>query len=702
MTSDSENQKPNRLLNEKSPYLLQHAYNPVDWYAWNDEAFERAKKENKPIFLSIGYSTCHWCHVMAHESFEDEEVAQLMNDTFVNIKVDREERPDIDKTYMQVAQMMTGRGGWPLTIIMTPDKKPFYAGTYIPKRMRYNSPGMIELIPRIDELWKTDQENISDVTSRVLEALSSTKGSSERRELGIDDIENAFASYSQRFDDQKGGFGKAPKFPSPHNILLSLRYWKRTGDEWALHMVEKTLTEMRIGGIFDQVGFGFHRYSTDEKWLLPHFEKMLYDQAMLIMAYSETYLTTKKKEYADVVGETIEYLKRDLLSEEGGFYSAEDADSEGEEGKFYFWSLDEVNSLLTPKQAELFIKVYNIKADGNFRDEASGEKTINNIPHAMQPLSKIAEILNIDVDELESSLDSSRSILLRKRAERTRPHLDDKILADWNGLIIAALAKASRALQNPEYLELAENAIAFILAKMRDKDGNLLHRYREGEAAILGFLDDYAFLTWGLIELYHATFKTQYLETAMEFTETLLGKFWDRNNDGFFFTSEESEELLQRQMDAYDGAIPSGNSIAMYNLIRLGRMIGKPEYEEKSARIGARFSEIISRSMGGFSMLLSALDYAIGPTHEVVIAGDPEKEDTKRMIAVLDEYYLPNVTTLLRGTEEQKIRLSEIAAYTKYHESIKGKATAYVCVEQNCRLPTTVVQKILELLDITT
>lgn len=700
MSVERKNQTSNRLIHEKSPYLLQHAYNPVDWYAWNDEAFEKARKENKPIFLSIGYSTCHWCHVMEHESFEDDEVAKLMNATFVNIKVDREERPDIDKTYMQVAQMMTGRGGWPLTIIMTPEKKPFYADTYIPKMMRYNRPGMIDLIPRIDELWKTDQDNITDVTKKIMEALDSAKTTVRMRQLDLDDIENAFASLTQRFDQKKGGFSRAPKFPSPHNMLFLLRYWKRTGDKRALHMVEKTLKEMRIGGVYDQIGFGFHRYSTDQNWLLPHFEKMLYDQAMMLMAYTEAYLATKDQFYATVVDEIITYLKRNLMSSDGVFYSAEDADSEGVEGKFYVWTYDEVKDILAEDEFSIFIKAFNIKEGGNFHDEASREKTGNNIPFHTNTIDKLVDELGKDEQTLTAIIDDARCKLLEVRSKRIRPHLDDKILTDWNGMIIAALGKASRAFNNDEYLELAERAMKFLGDTMKTNDGKVLHRYRAGEAIIHGFLDDYAFLSWGLLELYFATYKTDYLVEASEYMQILLEHFWDKENGGFFFTDVEAEDLLTRQIDAYDGAIPSGNSVAMYNLIRLGRMLGNPDLEEKASEIGSRFSGLIESSMGGFSMLLSALDFAIGPTHEVVIAGTPEKQDTADMISLMNKQFLPSTTVMLRGTDDQKRVLSDVASYTRFHEDVQGKATAYVCVEQNCKLPTNDNSRLAELLGI--
>ncbi|MFW9920005.1 MAG: thioredoxin domain-containing protein [Candidatus Thorarchaeota archaeon] len=687
------------MSEEKSPYLLQHAHNPVDWYPWTEEAFEKARAEDKPIFLSVGYSTCHWCHVMAHESFEDEEVAQLMNNAFVNIKVDREERPDIDMIYMQVAQMMTGRGGWPLTIIMTPDKKPFYADTYIPKTARYNKPGLLELIPRIKTLWKTDRSNINDVTKRVLDTLKE-KTVADKHDLSDSTLDLAFKGFEERFDELRGGFGSAPKFPSPHNLLFLMRYWKRTGNKKALQIVEKTLYEMRKGGIYDQVGFGFHRYSTDANWLLPHFEKMLYDQAMHLMAYTEAYQITKKDEYRIVAEEIVTYLRRDLLSSEGGFFSAEDADSEGEEGKFYVWTLDEIKNHLDEREATVFIEMYNIMEEGNFFDEATGHRTGQNIPYITETLHEYAKGMKIDETELQKIIESARQKLIAVRSTRIRPHLDDKVLTDWNALIIVALAKAARVFDNVEYLNLAENALTFINSTLHDAQGILLHRYRDGEATISAFLDDYAFLIWALIELYQTTFKVQYIQQAMQYLDVLISEFWDPMQGGLYFTGIHSEKILSRQIEGYDGAIPSGNSVAMYNLIRMGRMLGAIEYEDKAMKIAEHFSSILSTAGTGFSMMLIALEFSLGPTHEIVIAGDAEASETIDMISLLSKEFLPRATVLLRGTENQRAMLSKLAPYTKYHESIKKKPTAFVCIEKNCKLPTTEIGQVRELLNI--
>lgn len=699
--TDTDNSKKNRLSYEKSPYLLQHADNPVDWYPWSDEAFEKAKQENKPVFLSVGYSTCHWCHVMAHESFEDDEVASMMNEAFVNIKVDREERPDIDGVYMEVAQMITGRGGWPLTIIMTPEKQPFFAGTYIPKEGRYGTRGMKELIPRITEIWEGDRSNIDETVGKIKEALSGSKSPGGMSDLTLDTVDLAFSQLSQRFDEKRGGFGTAPKFPSPHNLLLILRYWKRTGDDWALFIVEKTLQAMRNGGIFDHIGFGFHRYSTDAEWLLPHFEKMLYDQASLMMAYTEVYQITRKQEYADIIREIFEYVTRDLTSPEGAFYSAEDADSEGEEGKFYTWKLSEIKDVIKDEaKASIFMQVFNIHEEGNFEDEATREKTGLNIPHLSEKV-EIDTDLKMSREELKILLDSIKTNLFIRREGRVRPGLDDKILTDWNGFMIAAISKAGAVLGDEKFVETSEKALKFIVDTMVDEKRQLFHRYKDGEVIIQAFLDDYSYLVWALLETYEATFKPEYLELARDLTSDMLEHFWDDEDGGLFFTGTYSEELLVRKKDAYDGAMPSGNSIAALNLIRLARFLGETSFEEKAAETIRSFSGIIPRAYSGFSMMLNAVEFAHGESYEIVIAGDPDEEDTQEMITAILNQYIPNRVILLKGTEHQSKEISRLAPFAKFHDRVGGKATAHVCIDYNCKLPTNDTQQLLKLIGVT-
>ena len=546
--------------------------NPVDWYAWGPEAFEKARKENKPIFLSIGYSTCHWCHVMAHESFEDPEVARLMNEVFVCIKVDREERQDIDNIYMRVCQMMTGSGGWPLTILMTPDKKPFFAGTYIPRESHHGRLGMLDLIPRIKEVWDTQHDEILKSADQITERLNMIAQDSTGDGLDKSTLKTAYEQLNGRFSEQNGGFGNAPKFPSPQNLLFLLRYWQSTKDEKALRMVVKTLQSMQNGGIYDHIGFGFHRYSTDSHWLVPHFEKMLYDQAMLAMAYIEAYQATGNKEFEETAKEIFTYVLRDMTDQKGGFYSAEDADSEGVEGKFYVWTEDEIRQVLKGEEADLIINVYNIDKTGNFRDEASGENTGTNILHLEKTLTEVAFKNKESLDGLKERVEAARQKLFDVRDKRVHPHKDDKILADWNGLMIAALAKGAQVFDEPKYAEVAKRAADFILTDMRRADGRILHRYREGHAAIQANADDYAFLIWGLLELYETIFDVHYLRTALDLNSEMIKYFWDEQDGGFYFTADDAEELIVRQKEIYDGAIPSGNSVAVLNLFRLARI----------------------------------------------------------------------------------------------------------------------------------
>jgi len=677
--------KYNKLITEKSPYLLQHAKNPVNWYPWGDEAFDKAKSEDKPIFLSIGYSTCHWCHVMAHESFEDSYVGKLMNETFVSIKVDREERPDIDKIYMAVCQLMTGSGGWPLTIVMTPDKKPFFAGTYFPKESRFGRIGIIDLIKRIDNLWKTERKQLLDSSEKIIFALQDVNTESPGNSLTKSVLNNTYSQLSARFDKKNGGFGTSPKFPTPHNLLFLLRYWKRTGDENALAMVEKTLKQMRMGGIYDHIGFGFHRYSTDSDWLVPHFEKMLYDQSLLTLAYLETHQATNKKEYANTAEEIMTYVLRDMTSPEGAFYSAEDADSEGEEGKFYVWSKKEIEEILAEK-AERFSKLYNVSVDGNFLDEATRTKTRKNILH-----------LNLgSPNAINFDLESSRKQIFETREKRIRPHKDDKILTDWNGLMIAAFAKAGYILKEPKYIESAKKAVNFVFNEMKNSDGRLLHRYREGGADILAFLDDYAFLIWGLINLYEATFDTLYLKKAVELTEEQLELFWDNSIGAFFFTAKDAESLLTRQKDTYDGAIPSGNSVAMLNLLRLAQLTGNDNYEKKADYLGRVFAENVRANPVAYSLMMVAVDYAVGPTYSLVIAGDTGNEDTNHMLDEIRKQFLPNKSLIFRPTEQLNPEIDKFSNFVQFFDKYEGKATAFVCINKTCKAPTNDINKALE------
>jgi hypothetical protein len=697
---DAGNKKtPNRLISEKSPYLLQHAYNPVNWYPWGPEAFEAAQKENKPVFLSIGYSACHWCHVMEKESFEDNKVAGLLNEVFIPVKVDREERPDIDTVYMKVCQLMTGSGGWPLTIIMTPEKKPFFAGTYLPKESRSGRIGMIDLVPRVKKMWMNQPGDINRLSDEITAALKQEETGLPGSALDESVLHSAYEELCRRFDEQHGGFGAAPKFPTPHNLLFLLRYWKRKKDPKALRMVEQTLRAMRQGGIYDHVGFGFHRYSTDAIWLVPHFEKMIYDQAMLTMAYADAYLATKKEEYRQTACEICDYVLRDMTGPEGGFYSAEDADSEGVEGKFYVWSYDEIYDILGPSEASLVIKVYNIAKDGNFIDQAMNERPGTNILHLDQSLEQTAAVLNVAMQDLHDRLNASLKKLFASREKRIHPRRDDKILTDWNGLMIMALAKAAQAFHEPAYADAAERAATFILKHMYTPDGGLLHRYRDGDASLPAHVDDYGFFISALIELYETVFDIRYLETALELNRDFIRHFWDSDRGGFYFTADDSEEILVRQKEIYDAAVPSGNSLAMLNLLRLGRMTGDPDLEEKAVKTGCAFANTVSEYPAAYTQLMVAVDFATGPPCEVVIAGDSRGEDTKTMLQTLMSEFLPNKVVLLRHAEQQSPEIDRISGFTESYGSPDGKARAYICRDRKCQLPTSDIAKMLEMLN---
>jgi uncharacterized protein YyaL (SSP411 family) len=675
----------NRLKNEKSPYLLQHAENPVDWYSWGKEAFEKAHDENKPIFLSIGYSTCHWCHVMAHESFEDDELADLMNDVFVSIKVDREERPDIDKIYMTICQMMTGSGGWPLTIIMTPDKKPFFAGTYFPKETRFGRIGLIDLIKRIKQMWDNNREELINSADQITLTLQNIDQESPGDKFNTSMLKKTFKQLSTQFDKVNGGFGNRPKFPTPHNLIFLLRYWKRTGDKNALEMVEQTLQAMRKGGIYDHIGFGFHRYSTDSVWLVPHFEKMIYDQALIAIAYIEAYQATKKEEYKKTAQEIFTYVLRDMTSPEGGFYSAEDADSEGEEGKFYVWSMANLEKILSEEDLELISKVYNVERSGNYLEEATGKKTGHNILHLKS---------NPDI-KYQKRIQEICKILFKNREERIHPQKDDKILTDWNGLMVAALAKGARALQDEFYLQAAKKAVIFIISNIRDSNNKLLHRFKDGVSEIQGYLTDYAFFIWGLIELYEATFDIYYLKTALELHDIQIKDFWDEEIGGFYFTSNNGEKLLTRQKEIYDGTIPSGNSIAMLNLLRLSYLTGNSELERKADILNRVFSEKIRANPLAYTQFLVAIDFVVGPSYSIVIGGNTDAKDTKKLINAVYNEYLPNKVMIQRKTEQKSPEIDKFSNFVQFFDNLEGKATAYVCINKTCKPPTHEIDKML-------
>jgi uncharacterized protein YyaL (SSP411 family) len=683
---------PNRLAFEKSPYLQQHADNPVDWYPWGDEAFAEARRADKAVFLSIGYATCHWCHVMAHESFENEAVAAALNQDFVSIKVDREERPELDQIYMTVCQAMTGSGGWPLNLFMTPDGKPFFAGTYFPREQRMGMPGFVELVAQIARLWKTDRGRLFKIGEDITHALQpSADTAAHRQPLDVNVLKKAFDQLNRSFDPRWGGFGKAPKFPTPHHLTFLLRWYRRTGNASALDMVERTLVEMRKGGIFDQVGYGFSRYSVDERWLVPHFEKMLYDQALLAMAYLEACQATGKEIYGVAAREIFAYLLRDMTDPDGGFYSAEDADSEGREGWFYLWTPDEVRAVLGPELADLFCRFYDISPAGNFEHGKS-------IAHISTPMQSFADQRGLQLDELQRLLEDARSRLHAAREQRIHPLKDDKILTSWNGLMIAALARGYQVLGDANYAAAAEKAADFLLRSLRDPSGRLLRRYRDGHMAYRGFLDDYAFLVWGLLDLYEAVFDLRYLEEALRLNKEMLDLFWDERQGGCFFTPHDGEQLIVRDKEIYDGAVPSGNSVAVLNLLRLSRMTGDVFLEQKAEQALQAFSGLVGDYPMAYTQFLNAVDFALGPTQEIVIAGDPASAVTKAMQTAVQRAFRPNRVLLFKPVGSAGDRLAAACAYTQSLLPVDQQPTAYICENYACHRPITDVEQLRQTL----
>ena len=679
--------KMNHLANELSPYLLQHANNPVDWFPWGEEAFNKAKELDRPIFLSIGYSTCHWCHVMEHESFEDDSVAKLLNDNFVSIKVDREELPEIDHLYMSVCQAMTGSGGWPLNIVMTPQKEPFFAGTYFPKDRRGGRSGMLQILPMISEAWATKRDDIMISVNQVKNYLDKVNSKPAGDNLTEELVTSAYDQFRNGFDEEYGGFFRAPKFPSPHNLIFLMRYHYSYNNQFALDMVIKTLKQMRLGGIYDQIGFGFHRYSTDKHWLVPHFEKMLYDQAMIAMAYMEAFHITGDTVFENTTKEIFNYVLRDLTSQDGGFFSAEDADSEGEEGKFYTWTKQEIEEVLGKSLSEDFNTIFSIESDGNFNDESSGKKNGGNIPHLND-----FEFYN------QSSIESARKKLFDKRKNRVHPLKDDKILTDWNGLMIAALARASIIFQEPSYLEAAIKSSSFVLNKI-SKNGKLLKRFRNNQAAINSHLDDYAFITWGLLEIYEATFDSKYLSKSLDLMNIMVEDFWDEKNGGFFLGADQSEKLIVRTKTAYDGAIPSGNSVAVMNMLKLSRITGNVKWAELSEKTIRAFSEDIYRTPTGYTLMLSAFLFDTNKSKEIVIVGNGEDNKTKEFINSFHSKYAPHKILLFKDTSLNNNQLEQLANWTSTQYSIDDKPTAYICKNFACNQPTNDLKIALSLLD---
>ena len=676
-------QHTNRLINEKSPYLLQHSLNPVDWFPWGDEAFEKAKKENKPIFLSIGYATCHWCHVMERESFENDSVAAYLNEHFVAIKVDREERPDLDMVYMTAVRTMTGQGGWPLSVFLTPDLEPFYGGTYFPPENRHGLPGFSSLLVQIHNAWqnkKTDLLNYANQLNKALnEAVTQT---SDNSAISIGILDTAYYNYASQFDSKFGGFGNAPKFPRPMDVQFLLRYYHGTKDKKTLEMATLTLDKMAAGGMYDHLGGGFHRYSTDERWLIPHFEKMLYDNALLAIAYTEAYTVTHNPEYKRVVSEILDFVQREMTDKNGGFYSAQDADSEGEEGKYYVWTNKEIAKVLDKKDYRIWSLRYGVTESGNF------EHKTNVFFHKLSK-SQVAQRLNISEPEVVESLLKSKKKLLKIRDQRIKPITDDKILTNWNALMISAFTRAFVVFQEPGYLTSSKNALNFILDKMSKKE-NLLHRYRDGEAKINGFLDDYAFLIQACIDYYEVTFDLFYLKKALFLLERANGLFLDKNGGGYYFSAKNEQTVLLRMKDSYDGAIPSGNSMMALNLSRLAEYTMEESFQKSADEIFENNGKNIKNSPLSFSQMLIAIDFSKRPVKEIVLALPGSRADGVLFFKELNEGFYPN-KVIARLPNNNKQEWNRLIPWTKDRPVLDGKTTVYICRNFTCLLPTTEV-----------
>ncbi len=657
----------NKLIHEKSPYLLQHAYNPVNWFPWGEEAFAKAKAENKPVFLSIGYSTCHWCHVMAYESFEDLEVAKALNQDFVAIKVDKEERPDVDAVYMKVCQALTGSGGWPLTILMTPEQHPFYAGTYFPKHSRYHMPGLLDILAAITEQWRNNREQLLQSGDQIMAAMQEP-AEKKADKLTKDVIFTARSQFAQSFDSHYGGFGHQPKFPTPHNLLFLLQYYILENDAHALEMVEKTLQQMYRGGIFDHVGFGFSRYSTDEKWLIPHFEKMLYDNALLTIAYLQAYQITGHDFYKVAVVKTIDYVLREMTDADGGFYSAQDADSDGEEGKYYSFTPDEIIALLGESDGSAFNTYFQITDKGNFQGKS--------IPNLIE---------NEKFDTLDERMEQLIPKVYAYRLTRTKLHKDDKILTSWNALMIVALCKAYQILGDCRYLTAAKKAMRFILENLTDEQGGLRVRYRGGETSGTGSLDDYAFTVWAMLSLYDATFDAGYLKQALSFNQKMLNSFLDAENGGFFLTANDAEQLIYRPKETYDGAIPSGNSVAAYCLMKLAKLTGNPQLEEAAYQQLQFLAGAAEQYPSGYSFALLALMWGLYPAREVVCVVKDEA-DLNQLRTLFNKSVLPNTVVLVKHAQNAE-QIESIAEFTKEYGLKDGESTYYICENNACSPP---------------
>ena len=657
----------NHLINETSPYLLQHAHNPVDWYPWGDEAFALAKAENKPVLVSIGYSACHWCHVMEHESFEDESVAAIMNENFVNIKVDMEERPDVDQIYMNFVQLTTGRGGWPMNVFLTPDKRPFFGGTYFPPAPRYNMPSWPQILTSIADAFRDKRDELENSANdmvaelRRLSIVDSAPGG-----LPTDLLDHAFMSFARTFDSVNGGFGGAPKFPPAMSLEFLLRYHYRTGDDKALSIVTYTLDKMALGGIYDQLGGGFHRYAVDAIWLVPHFEKMLYDNAQLIRVYLHAFQVTGIELFKRIAVETLEYVRREMLDSSGGFFSTQDADSEGEEGKFFVWKPEEIEQILNTDDARTFCAYYDVTKEGNFEGH---------------------NILNIKNPKIAAPADHIRAGVFKEREKRIKPNRDEKVLTAWNGLMLAAFADAAAVLANEQYLEIAIRNAEFIEAELQ-RDGRLFRTWKEGKAKLNGYLEDYANVADGLVVLYQVSADIKYLAEAKRLADLMITEFWDGENGGFYFTSNDHEELIVRNKDLYDNATPSGNSVAADVLLRLTKLLGDEKYERFAIAVLRLTATQLRRHPQGFGRALSALEFYLGDTKEIAVIGEKGNELEREVLG----RYLPNTVIAI---SDDPGRDSELIPLLKGRNCETGDPTAYVCENFVCQRPVSSVDELV-------
>jgi uncharacterized protein YyaL (SSP411 family) len=689
--------KPNRLAREHSPYLQQHAYNPVDWHPWGEEAFEKARREDKPIFLSIGYSTCHWCHVMERESFEDEEIARRLNEYFVNIKLDREERPDIDKVYMTAVQATSGSGGWPMSVWLTPDLQPFFCGTYFPPDARYGRPGFKELIDRIHEVWESNRDGVRAQAAQITAAIRQHAAPRGGEDAALDEtpLHLGFEMFAHAYDERHGGFGGAPKFPRPVVLNFLFRYWARTGQARARDMALHTLRAMAEGGLFDQLGGGFHRYSVDERWLVSHFEKMLYDQAQLTASYCEAFQITGDPFFADIARRTCEYVLRDMTAPGGGFYSAEDADSEGVEGKFYVWTREQIEQALDESAAaEIFCRYHGVERDGNWEHG-------QNILQLTMSVDQAAKLFSRPAAEIARVLETGRARLLAVRDRRPRPHRDEKILTSWNGLMISALCKAAQTLEQPAWVEAAQRAARHLLQ----------HHYHHGRLwrtpAVPAVLDDHAVFANALLDLYETDFDPQWLLTALRLADEMIALFHDAGQGGFFMTSGEDPSVIIRPKEHYDGAEPGGNSVAASLLLRLARFAPERrpavaaggDYRAIAQKTLATFAAEMRRAPHAVPQMLCALDMALQPAIQIIIAGQPDAADTRALLRAARQRFLPDAMLMLADGDARQQALAELIPAVAAMKPVDGRAAAHVCRDYICRLPATDPQTMLKLIE---